>query len=53
MEKFVNAWIKNPTLANAIKIQRHAKKHPLSILLLDSAGSAAASDAVFSIKGVK
>lgn len=50
MQKFVTAWIKNPTLANAIKIQRHAASHPMSILMLDAAGVVAAGDAILSIK---
>lgn len=51
MQKFVTAWIKNPTLANAIKIQRHAKSHPMSILMLDAAGHAHVAIALDTIEG--
>ena len=50
MQKFVDSWVKNPTLANAIKIQRHAKNYPMSILMLDAAGIVHAGNAILSIK---
>jgi len=46
MQKIVNAWTKNPTLANANNVYRHAKKHPMSIFTLDAAGHASVAAAV-------
>ena len=51
MQKLVNAWNKNPTIPNAIKIRDHANKHPMSILMLDAAGIVQVGDAIISIKG--
>jgi hypothetical protein len=49
LQKLVAAWIKAPTLANAIKIRDHANKHPMSILMLDANGIAQVHEAVVSI----
>jgi hypothetical protein len=49
MQKLVNAWIKAPTLARAIKIRDHANKHPMSILMLDANGIVQAGNAILTI----
>ena len=46
MQKIVDAWTKNPTLANANNVYRHAKKHPMSIFTLDADGHASVAAAV-------
>ena len=36
MHKILKAYVANPTLANALKVVRHAKKHPMSTCLFDA-----------------
>lgn len=50
MKKFIDSWIKNPTLANAIKIRAHANKRPMSILTLSASHIVICGDAIRSIK---
>lgn len=53
MQKLVADWVKNPTLANAIKIRDHANLRPMSILMLDANGIVQAGNAILSIKESK
>lgn len=50
MSKLVNAWIENPTEKNAMRILNHIKKHPMSILMVDSAQDKAINQALESLK---
>lgn len=36
MYKILKAYIANPTLGNALKVVRHAKKHPMSTCLFNA-----------------
>jgi hypothetical protein len=40
MQKLIDAYRKDPTDMNALKLAHHAKKHPMSICLLTVADAA-------------
>jgi hypothetical protein len=40
MQKLIDAYRKDPTDMNALKLAHHAKKHPMSICLLTVADTA-------------
>lgn len=50
MSKLVNAWIDNPTEKNAMRIFNHIKKHPMSVIMVDSVQSKAINQALESLK---
>ena len=50
MSKLVNAWIENPTEKNAIRIFNHIKKHPMSVIMVDSTQHKAINQALESLK---
>jgi vacuolar-type H+-ATPase subunit F/Vma7 len=50
MSKLVQAWIDNPTEKNAMRIFNHLKKHPMSIIMVDSAQYKTINQALESIQ---
>ena len=50
MQKLIDIWAKNPTLANAIKIRNHANKRPMSILTLSASDIVICGDAILTIQ---
>jgi hypothetical protein len=50
MSKLVNAWIENPTEKNAIRIFNYIKKHPMSVIMVDSTQHKAINQALESLK---
>ena len=50
MSKLVNAWIANPNEKNAMRIFNHIKKHPMSVIMVDSTQHKAINQALESLK---
>ena len=50
MAKLINAWIESPTEKNAMRIFNHIKKHPMSVIMVDSTQHKAINQALESLK---
>lgn len=50
MEKLVQAWIESPTEKNAMRIFKHVKKHPMSVIMVNSTQNKALNEALESLK---
>ena len=50
MQKLIDLWAKNPTLANAIKIRDHANLRPMSILTLSASDIVICGNAILTIQ---
>lgn len=50
MSKLINAWIASPTENNAMRIFNHIKKHPMSVIMVNSEQHKAINQALESLK---
>ena len=50
MAKLVQSWINNPTEKNAMRIFNHIKKHPMSVIMVNSEQNKAINQALESLK---